>query len=61
VGICLAVVTSVTTVTTLKQIHAKNQTIIIINEINSNDPKNTPKNNSPNPQKLVTSVTLVTK
>jgi hypothetical protein len=53
-------VTSVTDVTTLKQIDTKNQDNLKINETDSNDPQNTPKNDGLNPQKLVTSVTLVT-
>jgi hypothetical protein len=43
-----------------KQIDTKNQTNLIINETNNNDPQNTPKNNSINPQKSVTSGISVT-
>jgi|GEM_PF-5856185 len=53
-------VTSVTEVTGFSKIDAKNQTNLIINETDNNDPQNTPKNNSPNPQKPVTAVTPVT-
>jgi len=53
-------VTSVTSVTGFKQTDTKNQTDIIINETDNNDPQNAPKNNSINPQKPVTAVTPVT-
>ena len=53
-------VTSVTCVTTLKQIDGKNQDNLKINEINSNDPQNTPKNDGLSLQKPVTAVTPVT-
>jgi hypothetical protein len=58
VGICL--VTGVIRVTGFTQVEIKNQTNLIINETDNNDPQNAPKNNSINPQKLVTVVTPVT-
>ena len=53
-------VTSVTDVTGFTQVGIKNQDNLKINETDSADPQNTPKNNSINPQKLVTLGTLVT-
>jgi len=58
VGICL--VTGVARVTGFTQVDIKNQTNLIINETDSANPQNTPKNNSINPQKPVTTVTPVT-
>jgi len=56
----LAAVTSVTDVTGFTQADAKNQDNLKINETDSANPKNTPKNGDLNPQKLVTLGTLVT-
>ena len=52
--------TGVTVVTSFNKIDAKNQTNLIINETDSANPKNTPKNGDLNPEKTVTSVTSVT-
>jgi len=53
-------VTGVARVTGFTQVDIKNQTNLIINETDSANPQNTPKNNSINPQKPVTTVTPVT-
>jgi len=55
-----ALVTGVTEVTGFSKIDAKNQTNLIINETNSANPQNTPKNDDLNPQKPVTLGTPVT-
>ncbi|MFP3131713.1 MAG: hypothetical protein RXR51_09115, partial [Nitrososphaeria archaeon] len=52
-------VTGVTGVTGFKQTDTKNQTNLIINETDSANPQNTPKNDGLNPQKPVTPVTPV--
>jgi len=56
-----ALVTDVPEVPVLKQIDIKNQDNQIINETNSAEPKNTPKNEGLNPKKSVTSGISVTK
>jgi hypothetical protein len=53
-------VTEVTEVTGFSKIDTKNQTNLIINETDSANPQNTPKNDGLNPQKSVTIVTSVT-
>jgi len=55
-----ALVTGVTEVTGFSKIDVKNQTNLIINETNSANPQNTPKNDGLSPQKPVTIVTPVT-